>query len=90
MPIKSILRGIPLLFGSKEVAVELEYPPKSLKTQWPSTLLVSHIHIILYDSVHQFRLIIILFDVLMTRHIYCLVQNNQLTALTIFDGIELN
>ena len=45
MPIKSILRGIPLLFGSKEVAVELEYPPKSFKTQWPSTLLVSHIHV---------------------------------------------
>ena len=45
MPIKSILRGIPLLFGSKEVAVELEYPPKSFKTQWPTTLIVSHIHV---------------------------------------------
>ena len=27
------------------VAVELEYPSKSFKAQWPSTLLVSHIHI---------------------------------------------
>ena len=50
MPIKSILRGTPLLVGSIEVAVELEYPPKSFKTQWPSTL-VSHKHIYFHGQV---------------------------------------
>ena len=53
MPIKSILRGIPLLFGSKEVAVELEYPPKSFKTQWPTTFLVSHIYMCSWTSLSE-------------------------------------